>query len=133
MDRGENLELDQHLCTALSSLLSCPLRSKCGRFEKLFVRVLLVDEQAREVVPVEFLGNILMSSCQLLLGVTRVKDERLVLKTRLVTCVQDNMWKQCAFREDNRKDELTQSPPNIVLALYIPTAAIRLGLTRRKR
>ncbi len=85
MDRDEDLELDQRLCTALSSLLSCPLGSKCGRFEKLFVRVLLVNEQAREVVPVEFLGNILMSSYQLLLGVTRVADERLVLEARLVT------------------------------------------------
>jgi len=103
------------------ALRLCPVDCKQRSLQELLVRIFLAHVLSREIVFSELVDQELVSGEQLCLGITRVEDERLILSYNV------------SHTSQQQKRQLAQSPPSIRRALYMPTAATRLGFARKKR
>ena len=83
--------------------------------------VLLVEVRACEASLLHLLDEHVVAGDEVLLRVAGVVDEGLVLADR------------SAMEQHLGGRQHTQSPPNILRAQYMPTAATKLGFTRMKR
>ena len=103
-----------------------PIAGINASLEELLVGVLLPQVELGEASLGELLDDELVTGQKLLFGVARVEDKCFVL------CAKNNICQSRGSRKQKRKfPALTQSPPSIVRALYMPTAATRLDLARK--
>jgi hypothetical protein len=100
-----------------------PLDGEDGRLEELLGGILLVDELLVEIGLEERLLEKGEGDLEVRLGEARVEDEVLVLRGNRT--VSSPGARSATAR--------TQSPPSIFRAAYMPMAAVKLGLARRKR
>lgn len=118
--------LDHHLVYGAFSLVmcTCPLDCEHRSLKELLMRILFADIFVREAFLCQLLHQQVVSGDKLLFSVVGIKHKSIILRMNQ----NQSCDKQCGMRMRNCLEH-TQSPPNIRLAEYIPTAAIKLGLT----
>lgn len=112
----------------LGDVCSSPFSSKLGCSQELLGRVLFVHVLFREPGSGDDLGQDPGTAEQLDFGEPRVVDESFRLQFQ-----EDETSVIARGVPCNTIYKLTHSPANILLARYIPIAAITLGLARRNR
>jgi hypothetical protein len=112
----------------LGDVCSSPFSGKLGCSQELLSRVLFVHVLFRESGSCDDLGQDPGTGEELNLGKPRVVDESFRLQSQ-----EDEMSVTARGIPCASIYKLTHSPANILLARYIPIAAITLGLARRNR
>ena len=112
----------------LVAVVAGPIQGKVGGFEELLMRVLPRDVQLIEARFCELFDKHAVPRNHLFLCETGVENKGVILWVELSAI--SHVYKAWYL---NQRPRLTQSPPNIRRAVYMPTAATTLGLALKKR